>query len=79
LQGHHRDYRYPLKVVWLCQSCHVKAQGPQAVKRAAFHAQRRDLLRDFEAREKRLRQRYKAGQVSRRLYNKVRREFYTKF
>lgn len=74
LQGHHRDYRYPLRVIWLCQSCHVQAQGPRAVKRAAFHAQRRDLLRDFEAREKRLTQRYKAGHVSRRRYYELRRE-----
>lgn len=77
LQAHHRDYRYPFKVIWLCQSCHVQAQGPRAVKRAAFYAHRRDLLRDVEARQKRLRRRYKEGHISRRRYVELQRELRT--
>lgn len=25
VQGHHRDYGQPLKVIWLCKHCHIEA------------------------------------------------------
>jgi hypothetical protein len=79
LQGHHQDYRYPLRVIWLCQSCHVKAQGKRAIKRAAFHASKRELRQRFLAKEKKLRQRYRTGEISKYRYRKLRRELHTKF
>jgi hypothetical protein len=78
LQGHHRDYRYPLNVVWLCQSCHVQAQGKRAVKRAALHARRREVRQRFEKKEEKLRLLWKAGEISRRRYYELQREAYSK-
>jgi len=78
LQGHHRDYRYPHRVIWLCQSCHVQAQGKRAVKRAALHAKRREVRQRFDKKEEKLRLRWKAGEISRRRYYELQREAYSK-
>jgi len=79
LQGHHRDYRYPLRASWLCPPCHVKAHGKRAVKRAALHVRKRELKQGFHKTEEKLRQRRKAGDISRRRYYKLRREALSKF
>lgn len=78
LQGHHRDYRYPHRVIWLCQSCHVQAQGKRAVKRAALHARRREVRQRFDKKEEKLRLLWKAGEISRRRYHELRREAFSK-
>lgn len=49
LHGHHRDYRYALRVIWLCQSCHIRAQGKRAVKRAVLYAEKRRLQKRLDA------------------------------
>ena len=72
LQAHHRDYRYPLRVIWLCQPCHVKAHGKRAVQRAAFYAQQRELGQPLDMQLSRLRRRYEEGHLSRRNYNEQR-------
>lgn len=79
LQGHHRDYRYPLRASWLCPSCHVKAHGKRAMKRAALRARRKEVEKRFHKTEEKLRQRRKTGEISRRRYYKLRREALSKF
>jgi len=74
LQGHHRDYRYPLRVIWLCQGCHIRAQGTRAMKRAAFFAEKRKAEKRFAARMTALKRREVSGDISRRQYSEFRRE-----
>lgn len=32
VEAHHEDYSEPLKVRWLCRSCHTKQHRPVAVR-----------------------------------------------
>jgi len=78
LHGHHRDYRYPLRVIWLCPSCHVNAQGRRAVKRAAWHAALREWQMESDQAEQQLRTYYK-GKVTRRQYRRLRLELIAQY
>ena len=42
LQGHHRDYRNPLKnVKWYCQACHYKQHSPRFQQMAQYRQTQR--------------------------------------
>lgn len=37
-QAHHKDYKFPLKVIWLCSEHHAEADRELGLRKRVFHS-----------------------------------------